>query len=66
MPSGTVSQVLGGKYPSSPTKQLNQLLSVLDTETERLKDGTPGYVRAACTSCCRSFSTAPASIRTSV
>jgi len=44
MPSGTVSQVLNGKYPSSPSKQLNQLLSVLDTETERLKDGTPDYV----------------------
>lgn len=47
LPGGTVSQVLGGKYPSSPAKQLNQLLSVLDTETERLKDGTPDYVRGS-------------------
>lgn len=44
LPSGTVSQVLNGKYPSSPSKQLNQLLSVLDTETERMKDGTTDYV----------------------
>ncbi|WP_431511638.1 AAA family ATPase [Variovorax sp. DAIF25] len=44
LPSGTLSQVLSGKYVSSPTKQLNQLLSVLETETERLKDGTPDYV----------------------
>ena len=44
LPSGTLSQVLSGKYVSSPTKQLNQLLSVLETETERMKDGTPDYV----------------------
>lgn len=47
MPGGTVSQVLSAKYPSSPSKQLNQLLSVLDTETERLADGTPDYVRGS-------------------
>jgi DNA transposition AAA+ family ATPase len=47
MASGTVSQVLAGKYPSSPTKQLNQLLSVIETESERLKDGTPGYVQGS-------------------
>ncbi|KLN54708.1 AAA family ATPase [Variovorax paradoxus] len=47
LPSGTLSQVLSGKYVSSPTKQLNQLLSVLETETERLKDGTPDYVRGS-------------------
>lgn len=47
IPSGTLSQILGGKYVSSPTRQLNQVLSVLETETERLKDGTPGYVKGS-------------------
>lgn len=47
IPSGTLSQIMGGKYVSSPTRQLNQLLSVLETETERLKDGTPGYVKGS-------------------
>ncbi|WP_198086628.1 AAA family ATPase [Variovorax sp. E3] len=47
MSGGTVSQVLAGKYPSSPSKQLNQLVSVLDTETERLADGTPDYVKGS-------------------
>lgn len=45
VPSGTLSQILSGKYISSPTKHLDLLLSVLETEAERLKDGTPGYVR---------------------
>lgn len=44
MPSGTLSQILSGKYISSPTKQLDLLLSVIATETERLNDGTPGYI----------------------
>lgn len=44
IPSGTLSQILSLKYVSSPTKQLNQCISVLDVEGERLKDGTPGYV----------------------
>lgn len=47
IPSGTLSQILGGKYASSPTRQLNQMLSVLDVEGERMKDGTPGYVRGS-------------------
>lgn len=45
--SGTLSQILGGKYVSSPTRQLNQMLSVVDVEGERLKDGTPGYVKGS-------------------
>lgn len=47
IPSGTLSQILSGKYVSSPTRQLNQMLSVLEVEGERLKDGTPGYVRGS-------------------
>jgi len=47
IPSGTLSQILGGKYVSSPTRQLNQVLSVLETEIDRMKDGTPGYVRGS-------------------
>lgn len=47
IPSGTLSQILSGKYVSSPTRQLNQMLSVLDVEADRLKDGTPGYVRGS-------------------
>lgn len=47
IPSGTLSQILGGKYVSSPTRQLNQMLSVLEVEGERMKDGTPGYVRGS-------------------
>ena len=47
IPSGTLSQILSLKYVSSPTRQLNQVVSVLETETERLKDGTPGYVRGS-------------------
>lgn len=47
IPSGTLSQILGGKYASSPTRQLAQLASVIETESERLKDGTPGYVRGS-------------------
>jgi DNA transposition AAA+ family ATPase len=47
IPSGTLSQILSGKYVSSPTRQLNQMQSVLDVEADRLKDGTPGYVRGS-------------------
>lgn len=47
IPSGTLSQILSAKYVSSPTRQLNQMLSVLEVEGERLKDGTPGYVRGS-------------------
>lgn len=44
IPGGTLSQILSGKYASSPTRHLAKMTSVLDTESERLKDGTPGYV----------------------
>lgn len=47
IPNGTLSQILSGKYVSSPTRQLNQMLAVLETEGDRLKDGTPGYVKGS-------------------
>lgn len=47
IPNGTLSQILSAKYVSSPTRQLNQMLAVLETEGERLKDGTPGYVKGS-------------------
>lgn len=47
IPSGTLSQVLSGKYVSSPTRQLDQMVAVLTVEGERLKDGTPGYVKGS-------------------
>jgi DNA transposition AAA+ family ATPase len=47
IPSGTLSQILSGKYVSSPTRQLNQMGEVLTVEGERLKEGTPGYVRGS-------------------
>lgn len=42
--SSTVSQVLSCKYPSPPTEILDEMLSALQVETERMGDGTPGYV----------------------
>lgn len=45
--SSTVSQVLSGKYPSSPSGYLDQMLAILQVETERLGDGTPGYVEGS-------------------
>jgi DNA transposition AAA+ family ATPase len=47
IPGGTLSQILSGKYVSSPTRQLIQLESVLAVETERLRDGSPGYVKGS-------------------
>lgn len=47
IPNGTLSQILSGKYVSSPTRQLNQLQAVLEVEGERLNDGTPGYVKGS-------------------
>lgn len=47
IPSGTLSQILTGKYVSSPTRQLNQMQAVLEVEGDRLRDGTPGYVRGS-------------------
>ena len=45
--SSTISQVLGAKYPSSPTMFLDTMLQVLQVETERLGDGTPGYIEGS-------------------
>lgn len=45
--SSTVSQVLGGKYPSSPSAILDTMLQVLQVETDRLGDGTPGYIEGS-------------------
>ena len=47
IPNGTLSQILSGKYVSSPTRQLNQMQAVLSVETARLSDGTPGYVKGS-------------------
>ena len=47
IPNGTLSQILSGKYISSPTKQLEIMMSVLLTEDSRRADGTPGYVRGS-------------------
>lgn len=44
IPGGTVSQILSGKYASSPSKQLGTMLSCINVEDERLKDGTAGYI----------------------
>lgn len=45
--STTISQVLGGKYPSSPSQFLDTMLAILQVEAERLGDGTPGYVEGS-------------------
>lgn len=45
--SSTVSQVLTGKYPSPPTEWLDQMLAILQVESERMGDGTPGYVEGS-------------------
>jgi DNA transposition AAA+ family ATPase len=47
IPNGTLSQILSLKYVSSPTKQLNQLASVLAVETARMQDGPEGYVETS-------------------
>lgn len=47
IPNGTLSQILSGKYVSSPTRQLNQMQAVLAVESARLSDGTPGYVKGS-------------------
>lgn len=47
IPNGTLSAILGGKYVSSPTRQLNQMLAVLQVEDERMAEGTPGYVKGS-------------------
>lgn len=47
MSGSTLSQVLNGKYPSSPTSYLDQLLAALQVETERLGDGPAGYIEGS-------------------
>lgn len=47
MSSSTISQVLGGKYPSPPGELLGAMEAVLAVETERLGDGTPGYIEGS-------------------
>lgn len=47
MSGSTLSQVLNGKYPSSPSSYLDQMLAVLQLETERLGDGPAGYVEGS-------------------
>lgn len=47
VPSGTLSQILSGKYVSSPTKQLAAMLAAVQVEDERMRDGTPGYVKGS-------------------
>lgn len=46
--SSTISQVLGGKYPASPSAMLGQMLGALSVESARRsgQDGT-GYVRGS-------------------
>lgn len=43
----TVSQVMNGKYPSSPTAHLDKLIEVIELEDERQADGTPGYTKGS-------------------
>jgi len=43
----TVSTLLNGKYPASPTEHLARMAAVLQVESERISDGTPGYVEGS-------------------
>lgn len=45
--STTISQVLGGKYPSPPGEFLTRMLAALKVEDERQREGTPGYVEGS-------------------
>lgn len=47
MNSSTLSTVLNLKYPSSPSEHLNKMMQVIEVETERRGDGTPGYVEGS-------------------
>ena len=47
IPNGTLSQIMSGKYVSSPSKQLDLMVGVLHMEAARMKDGTPGYHRGS-------------------
>lgn len=43
IPGGTVSQILAVKYVSSPTRQLGEMVSALQVESERAAEGSSGY-----------------------
>lgn len=47
LPSGTISQILNGKYASPPTQQLQTMWAALQVESERLADGPVGYVKTS-------------------
>lgn len=41
--SSLVSQVLAGKYAAAPGEHLRVMASIIQVETDRIGDGTPGY-----------------------
>jgi DNA transposition AAA+ family ATPase len=43
--SSTVSQVLSGKYATSPTGQLADMVAAIELSDARESDGTPGYIK---------------------
>jgi len=47
IPSGTVSAILSCKYPSSPTRQLQDMLGTLRVEEEREAEGSSGYLQGS-------------------
>ncbi len=47
IPNGTVSQILSVKYASSPTKQLQTMMSALQVESEREAEGSSGYLQGS-------------------
>lgn len=47
IPSGTISAILGLKYPSSPTRQLATMCAALNVESERISDGVMGYIEGS-------------------
>lgn len=42
-----VSNVLNGRYAASPASYLQTMLEVIRVESERLGDGTPGYIKGS-------------------
>lgn len=47
IPGGTMSQILSGKYPSSPSKQLATCAEAIEVEEARMADGPAGYVKGS-------------------
>ena len=47
IPSATMSQILSGKYPSSPSKQLAACVQAIEVEEARMADGPAGYVKGS-------------------